>query len=885
MTFWSRLFRRKRLEHQLDHELQFHVEQQVRDYIDAGMSEGEARRKARLAFGAMDGIKEDCRDVRSVYVIDGVIQDVRYAVRVMRKTWVFSAVVVLSLALGIGANTAVFTLMDAVMWRMLPVDDPQSLLVVGRTEDGIPQSGFTYAQFRAMRENTQAGEFAGYGPQRVGISIDGNPEPAADAHLVSGNYFSLLGVHAIAGRTITGDDDRVPNGHPVAMISHRYWTTRFGRDPAAVGKTISLSGAPFTIIGITPPDFFGMEVGTAPDVFVPMMMQPTVTPVYENLLDNPNIYLTWVQLVARLNPGVHGPEAEAALERVYLQNVPTGKGPALNRKIVLSSAATGISALRRQFSEPLFVVMALVGMVLLIACANIANLFLARAAARNGEFALRLAIGAGRLRLTRQLLTESIVLSTLGGGCAILLSQWVTRLLLVYISSGQNPVFLDIKPNLRVFIFTATVSMATGVVFGLAAAARATRFDLTPALKSLRGSSKQGSGGPRNVLAVVQVSLSLVLLIGAGLFVRSLQNLNRHDAGFPRDHVLIVRIEPAGSDQRDAILQRLDGIYTQLLERVSAIPGVRSASLANVSPGKPFSGCCGAMDPSTRQMVSIPQVMIYPNYFQTMGIPLVKGRDFMAADFAPNSPPAVVINETFARTRFNGEDPIGKSIGFTRTPSRVIGVVRDSKYTSLKAPVPPTTYIPFMKASTGRGQMILHVRTAIDPSVIAARVREEVWKADPTVPQFEIHTLAEEVDAVLIQERLTATLSTALGALALLLVFVGLYGLLAFAVVQRTGEVGIRIALGALPGDVVRMILREAVTVVLIGVALGVPAALVLARLGASQISGLLFGIKATDPTAIGAATTLLMIVGIIAAYVPARRASRIDPMVALRNE
>jgi predicted permease len=886
MTLWRRLFGRRRLEQQLDKELQLHLDRQVRDNIAAGMSEDEACRKASLAFGGMDGVKEECRDVRTSSLIDSTAQDFRYAMRLIRKNWAFSFVVVLSLALGIGANIAIFTLIDAVMWRMLPVKDPQNLLVAGRTENEVPARGFTYAQFRAMRENGQAAELAGYSPQRVSVSIEGNPEPATDAHLVSGNYFALLGVNAIAGRTITNDDDRVVNGHPVAMISYRYWTTRFARDPATIGKTFSVSGTPFTIIGITPPEFFGTEVGRAPDIFVPMMMQPAIMPVYENLLDNPNVYSTWIEVLARLHPGVLAAGAAAALEPAFVRNVPPPKfgGAPPRLKVVLTSAATGVSALRHQFSEPLFVVMALVGMVLLIACANIANLFLARAAARNGEFALRLAIGAGRLRLTRQLLTESIVLATLGGVFAILLSQWATRLLLLYMSAGQAPVVLDLSPNPRVIAFTAIISIATGVVFGLAAAFRARHLDLAPALKNLRSSGKSaGRPGPRKALAAAQVSLSLVLIIGAGLFVRSLWNLNRHDAGFPRDRVLIARIEPAGSDQRNrgGALQRLDAIYSQLLERVSAIPGVRLSSLANVSPAKPNSGCCGALDPNTQRVVLVPQVMVYPKYFQTMGVSIVKGRDFADSDFVRNAPPVLVVNETLARTRFNGEEAIGKRMG----PAQIVGVVRDSKYTNLKGPTPPTSYIPFLAANTGRGQMILHVRTSLDPNLIAARVREEVWKADPAVPQFDVHTLAEEVDAVLIQERLTASLSTVLGGLALLLASVGLYGLLSFAVVQRTGEVGIRMALGAIRGDVMWMILREALTVVLAGIGIGLPVAVVLARAAAGRLPGLFFGLAANDPFTIGAAAALLGLVGVIAAYVPARRASRVDPMVALRNE
>jgi predicted permease len=817
--------------------------------------------------------------------LESWLQDLRYALRVLRKSWVFSAVVVLSLGVGIGANTAIFTLIDSVLWRMLPIKDPRSLLLAGRLVEGSLATSFTYEQFQAMREHRHLVELAGYSPQRLSVNVDGSLEPTAEGHLVSGNYFSLLGVVPVAGRAIGAEDDRVPNGHPVAMLSYRYWSTRFGRDPAIVGGTISISGKPFSVLGVTPPEFFGVEVGSAPDVFVPLMMQPTVMPASENLLANPRIYSTWIQALARLEPGVTAAQAAAALTPSFVERVPPPKfgGPQPKMALVLNPAATGISALRRQFSQPLFVLMALVGMVLLIACANLANLFLARATARSGEFAVRLALGAGRWRLVRQLMVESLVLAILGGACAVLLARWGTAFLLSYISSGRNPVFLNLDPNLRILGFTAAVSAATGVLFGLATALRATRLDLPPVLKNFRGSTRARGGGPRSILAVVQVSLSLVLVIGAGWFVRSLQNLNRQDSGFPRDRVLVARVEPRGSDQRNmpGVLPRLHTTYSELLERVSAIPGVRAASLANVAPTKPDSGCCGVRDPMTGQIQAIPQVMVYPGYFETLGIALVAGQGFGPGDFAPGAAPVTVVNETLARKQYPDRSAIGQSLG----NARIIGIARDSKYTSLKGPTEPTFYVPFLAARTGRGQMILHVRTAIDSAAVRGRVREEVWRADSSVPQFEVHTLAQEVDAVLVQERLIATLSSSLGSLALLLASIGLYGLLAFAVAQRTGEIGIRMALGALRGDVIWMVLREALVLVSIGVAIGVPAALGLGRIASSRVPGLLFGLAPGDPLTISAATALLVVVAAIAAFLPALRAARVDPMVALRSE
>jgi predicted permease len=883
MTLWRRLFQRRKLEHQLDRELQFHLEQQVRDYVQSGMSEADARRKAVIGFGGLETIKEDCREIRTISFLETTVQDVRYAARSLRRGLVFSTVVVLSLALGIGANTAIFSLIDAVMWRMLPVKDPENLLYVGRTEDGVPQTGFTYRQYRALKE-TQALEVAGYSAQRASVTIDGNLEPSADVHLVSGNYFSLLGVNAIAGRTFTNDDDRIPNGHALVVLSHGYWTRRFDRDPSVIGKVISLSSKPFTVIGVTPPEFFGTEVGTAPDLFVPLMMQPTIMGASENLLERPIIYSTWIQALARLKANVSPAQAAAIVEPGYLENVPppkAGKPPVI--KIALHSAASGISTLRSQFSKPLLVLMSVVGMVLLIACANIANLFLARAASRKSEFALRLAIGAGRGRLARQLMAETVTLAIAGGVAAFGVSHWATKILLLYISAGRSPVALDLSPSLRVLAFTGLVSIATGIALGLATAVRATRLDLSPALKNSRGSDKQSQLGPHRVLVIVQVALSLILLIGAGLFARSLGKLDNQGDALPRDRVLVVRVEPTGSDQRyqNGGLERLHRIYTELLERVSSIPGVQSASFANVSPLKPSSGCCGVRDRDTGQVRLIPQVMVYPKFFEVMGIRIVRGENFRAEDFALNAPPVALINETFARTRFNGDDPIGQKLN----QARIVGIVRDTRYVNPKRQAEPTAYVPFLSANTGRGQMILHVRTAIEPAAILPLIRQEVWKADPMVPQFDIHTLGEEIDSVLVHERLLSSVSIWIGFLALALASVGLYGLLAFSVIERRNEVGLRLALGAMQSNVVWMILKQALALALGGILLGGAAAIALSYLAGAWLSGVLFGLRPTDPATIAGAAAVLLIVAAVAAYLPARRASLVDPVVALRNQ
>jgi predicted permease len=823
-------------------------------------------------------------------LLETLVKDLRYAIRLLWKSPIFTLAVTLSLALGIGANTAIFSLINAVMWRTLPVREPKSLVLLTHSRGTTFDGGFTYQQYRAMRQ--QRGgftELAAWSSARLNVSVDGNQEPTTDGQLVSGNYFSLLGVSPIVGRAIAMEDDVVTNGHPVAMISYGYWKRRFGSSPSVIGRDIAISGARFTIIGVTPPDFFGVEVGKSPDFFVPVMMQPTAMPDLENLLDQPIIYRTWLQVVSRLAPGVTAAQAVAVLEPVFNQEVPAsskfGGPPVPPERLRIEPAATGISDLRRQFSQPLTILMGIVGIVLLIACANTANLLLARGASRRGEFGVRLALGAGRRRLVRQLLVESVVLALAGGVCGVLLAIAATRLLVAYMSAGQTPIVLDLNPDLRVLTFTAAVSIMTGILFGLAPALRATRTDLTPSLRTI-GRSIRGGLRSGKILCVTQVALSLVLLIGAGLFVRSLQKLNGQDSGVDRGRVLIVRVEPRGSDQRNipGTTPRLDRTYRGLLARVTAIGGVQSCSLAQFTPTTLRGNTIAFTLPSGgEQRALVP--MIYPNFFETMGIGVTAGRDFSERDLTPQSPHVAVVNETFARQAFGSAPAVGQHLRQGNGTIQIVGVVRDSRYTSLRDETPPTVYQTFLQTRTGRGQMALYVRVAAAPGVVLSQVRQAVQDIDRDLPLFEIHTLAEEMGTVLIRDRLIATLSTVFSALALLLACVGLYGLLSFSVVQRSAEMGIRMALGASRGDVVWSVMREALLLVAAGVVSGIPIVLVLGRLASNRISGLLFGVHATDPLTIAAAATMLALIAAGAGYAPARRASRVDPMVALRSE
>ncbi|HYW45504.1 MAG TPA: ABC transporter permease [Bryobacteraceae bacterium] len=825
-------------------------------------------------------------------------QDLRYGLRLLRKNPVFSSVAVLSLALGIGANTAIFSLIDAVMLKLLPVRDPRELLILAKQAEGGVDPAFYYETYeRLKKEQPFFRELAAYSPVRLNVSIEGQSESSM-GQLVSGNFYSVLGVGAVAGRTFTADDDRVPGGHPVAMISYRYWQRRFGLESSAVGRKVLIDGTPFTIVGVTPPAFFGLEAGTSPDVSVPVMMQRQVMPDAENWLQRSTNTVDWLRIFGRLKPGVAAAQASSGMAVIF-GRVQSRLAAEIDSnwqskwlkewaadRLVLVPGATGLSSLRRQFSKPLFVLMGVVALVLLIACTNVANLLLARAAARRREIALRMAIGATRTRLVRQLLVESLLLSSLGGALGIVFAFWGSGLLVHFLSTGGPLIQLDLTPDLRILAFTAAISAATGILFGLAPAMRAAGIDLTPALKqggrSAGGRHSLGRAlGFGKALAAAQVTLSLVLVMGAGLLVRSLQRLDDVDPGFRRDRVFTVGLAPRGSDQKNGPnALRLHRLYLDLQERIQAIPGVIAASFAGMRPTMQLQPRTFSTADGRQFRGSWTQV--YPKFFATLGAPILRGRDFGPSDMAEGAPFVAVINETLARRVFPNEDPIGKRIVCNRTSAcEVIGVVRDIAYSTLKREPESTLYQTFLQGPTGRGQMELHVRFAGDPVAIAAQVRREVAATDPNLPAFVIRTLATEVDAALIRERLLALLSTVFGALAVLLAGIGLYGVIAYSVGRRTQEIGVRMALGASRREVWRLVLGETLWIAGAGIACGVPVSLAATHL----IAGFLYGVKAGDPLVLMAAALFLAVIATIAGYVPARRASRIDPMTALRQE
>ena len=883
------------------------AERDMRDELRAIAAMADPRELGNLTVAA-----EDVRAQWGWIRLEQTAQDVRYAIRTLRKAPGFTLAAVASLAIGIGANTALFTLTDSVMWKLLPIDDPEHLLTVDQQTPDSLTSGFTYPQYEIFRDHGGALDLAAYGYARLEVSVSGSDEPTVEAHLVTGKYFPLLGLRAAAGRLFDDTDDRVVMGHPVAVLSHRYWQRRFAGDPAVIGRPVTVAGLPFTIVGVAPAEFFGVEVGQSPDLYLPVMMQPGVLPTFGSLLETPDVFSTWLRLIGRLKPGVSLEQAPARLNA--LAGHPATEWRVRNKfsgqfeetRLVVRSAAAGLSDLRRQFSQPLFVLLGVSGVVLLIACANVGHLLLARSATRRSEFALRLALGAGRTRVMRQVIVEGLVLAGAGAAVGIVLAYWAAPALVAFASAGRTSVMLNLAPDLRVLAFTTTVSILAGLLFASAPALRAARADQSARVRLDPGRTARtvADHGPGKTLVVVQVALSVVLLVAAGHFVRTLQNLYRHDSSIDLDRVLVVRLEPSGSGRRTADnAPAFDRTYRDLLARVVTVPGVRSASLARSSPLEPSTLGFPIALPSGGEPVRLQSTIVYPRYFATVGVPIVKGRDFNEDDLGPGAARAVIVNDAFVRDILHGGEPLGTSHGvaidllkgFRPTqgstasrrgePLNIVGVVSDSRFPGLRDETPPRVYQTYLQANTGFGAMVLHVRATRDSAEIIRAVTDLVRPIEREVPMANVHTLADEVNAALARERLLAALAGIFGLVALSLVSVGLYGLMAFSVSRRTSEIGIRIALGATRANVRWLVGRQALGIVLAGLAIGIPAAWIAGLLASRQLSSLLYKVTSTDPATMVLAAVLLVVVALCAGLLPARRAVRIDPAVALRNE
>jgi predicted permease len=862
---------------------------------------------------------ETAREARGWRWLGDLPGDLRFGVRMLRKNPGFTAIAVLTLALGIGANTAIFSLIDAALLRSLPVRDPQRLVVFQWTAHKSPNlkghynymscpaedagatgehgCGFSYPMFLQFHSNQEAFSTVAALCGDVGLNLRGNgPATFVQGEMVSGDFFDTLGVGAAVGRTLGLSDD-TPGAPPVAVLSYGYWQSSFGGDPAAVGKTVWLNNVPVTIVGVAAKGFPSLDPARVRSMWLPLSVSPQIgLDLFGHVSgDHPSLQagddIWWVYVVARLKPGMSLAQAQASASALFHNDL-LDKSKELFKaedapRLVLMPAPHAISGLRERFSTPLTILMTAVSIVLLVACANVAGLMLARSSSRQKELAVRLALGAGRARIVRQLLTESLLLSLAGGASGILLAYWSGQSLVAFMSRGGLwPSHLAVHLDLRVLAFTAAASVLTGILFGLAPAFRGTRLDLTPALKESTSSFAAGASPRQRLnlgsgLVVAQVALAILALSGSGLLLRTLENLKSINPGFNTHNLLLFRLEPSLNGYTG---ERSKSLYSELLARMQAIPGVLSAtySFDDLLSGNSWSTSFGIAGEAQETSHATLGLAAGPKYFETMGIPLLAGRVFTPQDYSlqPDTKwePAVV-NEAFARTFFKDQNPLGlrlTGVGHQGSSREIVGIVGDTKFQSLRSEIAPTLFIP-----AGGGEAVFEVRTAFDPTMIIPAVRSTVSQLDSNLPLFSVRTETEQIDRSLFQERLIARLSSFFGGLSLLMACIGLYGLLSYEVSRKTPEIGVRMALGARPFDVLRFIVRQGVGLSSAGAILGT-----LAALGATRyLASLLYGVRSYDPLTFAAVAILLVVVALLATYIPARRASRVDPMVALRYE
>jgi predicted permease len=839
--------------------------------------------------------------------MSGFAQDLRYSIRGLARTPGFTFVAILSLALGIGANTAIFSLMNAIMLKTLPVEQPERLVLlesipvrntpreVRRTQSGYGDLSLPFVAFEHIREEsrTLSSVFGfvplGFDNQSVAVTWNGESSLAA-GEMVSGEYFTGLGVRAIFGRTIVRSDEQ-PDAPPVVVLSHRYWSGRFGADPSAIGEILTLNRKPFTIIGVAPREFFGTNRAHAADLWVPLRDGLGLAPWGVQSPPGASMFADqtwwWVMVGGRLAPGVSEAEARAELDVLFRRSItePLRSGASAENipGLTLVTGGSGLQNFQQTFSEPLLVLMVVVAVVLLIACANVATLLLARASVRREEMSVRLAAGASRARLVRQLLTESGVLAVLGGGLGCLFALWGTRALLVTLSSGPRSVALDIAPDARVLFFTGAVCVVTLVIFGLAPAFRATKVDLSQGLRhgSRRGSPRLTSG---KVLVIGQLALMLPLLIGAGLLLRTTNNLLNVGVGFDQRNLLLFGLDPRRGGYTQ---EQIAATYQQVIEQVSRLQGVRSVTASGIRLLSGTRNNTGITTDGPPQEQGLPSNAhwnwIGPDFFETMDIPIVLGRSVEWSDIQTRRR-VIVINEVMARYFFPNRNPLGHRVWIktSREPMEleIVGVSGNARYANLREEVPRTMYVPYT-VGEALGRLFFSVRTTANPAAVVPALREVVRQIDPELPLIDVKTQADQVAELLNRERMFASLATFFAVLALALASVGLYGTLAYGVTRRTNEIGIRLALGADRLSVVGMILRESLSLIGIGAAIGLAIAIGATRLIASQ----LYGVKPTDILTFAGAVAALVVMGALAGYLPARRAARVDPLVALRYE
>ena len=884
--FWLRmiytrlygLLRKNRIEREMEEEMRFHLLMRARENVERGMRPDEAELEARRRFGNVGHLKDLGRDIKGGGLMETLLQDLRYGLRMLIKTPGFTFVAVLTLGLGIGANTAIFSLVNTVLLRPLPIARPEQVVTLN---SGAPGRGFYpligYAEYQDYRDRDRSlAGLAACSIAPVSLSYNGINERVWSYH-VTGNYFSLLGVGAARGRVIAPEDDRIPGAHPVMMLSYQCWQHRFGADPRIVGRSVLVGGRNYTVIGITPPEFRGTELAFTPELWFPMMMRPEI----ESGSGSLNRRFPPVGILGRLKEGMSWAQAESALNLIAAQLGREYPQTNEGQIIVLTQPGLFGAAMRGTVLTFTAVSMGVVVLVLLLACTNLTNLLLARASERHREIAIRLAIGAGRSRVLRQLLTESVLLALLGSAFGLALAYGAVEL-----AGFRMPVFfgftpIDLRIDWRVLVFTFALSLLTGVLFGLLPGLQATRPDLIPALKNESTVGGYRRSRLRNVLVVAQVSLSLVLLLCAGLVLRGLQRAQQIDPGFNPRQVVEVSFDP-GLQQYDR--ERGREFQRQALERVRGLPGVQAAALITRAPltsnqmGKGIFIQGDEPKNATRAPIAL-TASISLDYFRTMETRLLQGRDFTVQDDA-QSPPVAIVNAAFARRFWPGENPIGRRFNFTTGKwIEIVGIAQDGKYSSVAEKIESFVYLPL--AQNYESRVTLIARGAGDPNLLTTVIRNALHGLDGNLPLYDARTMAEHMDLPLLPARVAATALGGFGALALLLAAVGVYGVMSNAVTQRTREIGVRLALGAGSKEIFKLIVGHGALLVGTGIGIG----LGVAGLGTRLLAKFLFGVSAIDPLTFIGVTALLTVTAFLACYLPARRATKVDPMVALRQE
>jgi len=831
-----------------------------------------------------------------------ILQDLRYGARVLLKKPGFTLIAIATLALGIGANTAIFSLFDQVMLRRLPVEKPDELVVLRSpgpmrghvSSDSDSATSFSVPMYKALREKNEvfSGLLARYAIP-LSVSFSGQTERAS-GEVVSGNYFDVLGVRPAMGRVFSLEDDKQAGGHPVAVLSHAYWTRRFGQNPSVLNQTLLVNGHQLTVVGVTRPGFGGVQTGQSPDVFIPMTMQAQMMPGRDRLEDW-NDY--WIAVIGRLKPGSTTAQAEAGILPLYqallAEQVKTMRGATKDwsdrfvaKRIQLLPGGRGRMVLQRDMGTPLWALLGMVLLVLLIACTNVANLLLVRGLGRQREMAIRLALGASRWQLMRQLLVESLLLALLGGVVGLLLASWVSDLLVRAINDGAGALGLSSGLDARILAFGFALTVLTGIACGLLPARRVTRGDMTSALKdqSAASSASLSQTRLRKGLVVAQVALTMLLLVGAGLMARTLWNLRNVDLGLKADQVMTFSLAPELNGYKPP---QTVAMTDRLREALAAVPGVRAVGIAEIpvltnnDVGSNITVEGGAENPNAE--TDVQKNWLGPDSFSALGVPLLAGREFRASDTA-TSQKVAIINETAAKKLFPTRNPIGARFGFgggnVKLDTEIIGVVKDNKHSTVREQTRPFVYLPYSQDEKF-GEMTFYVRTAQEPGSIAPLLRNEVRRLDANLPIFDLKTMEAVIGQNLFGERMMAFLSVCFGVLAALLAAIGLYGVLAYWVVQRTHEIGIRVALGAGPGNIRGLVMGQGIRLTLVGVVIGVGGALGLTQL----MKSLLYGVGAADPITFIAVAVLLGLVALLACWLPARRATKVDPMIALRYE